>query len=400
MSVYQLIPREEVTFFFAAKLPRESATTQVPLDPGLIQLFNPVSTTSTISSDDEPLRNAWSWVRGWGGIVSETTDSYESLAQVFRKMPASVTCYISICDGPSQHFGSFERERFEQSKDSTECGKWRSDSFIEIVFVLQRTLSSEYTAFGYLSFSLLSIFHEPPPTYFACFAFLANRPILESISGHIVKMPYQPNPNFEPEPHTEEVYYPAWGTPNRSARRRIPVTCPNCLRQGHEIAKCMIPRSDGYVHGCALCNSSTHQTDDCRQLSRMHKNDMLDLFISNRANMPPLLATNWWYLSLYVYKYFMGPTIEDGYPWTPEFGISVLNDPDLQIWATDAMELGAFWMRPIDPRMSSWEKVQETFGGIPPDFRKMLECPCYSCEEYLRELEEILHETPEEESGP
>ncbi|KAJ4024519.1 hypothetical protein NW752_003087 [Fusarium irregulare] len=205
-------------------------------------------------------------------------------------------------------------------------------------------------------------------------------------------MPYQPNPNFEPQPREDEVDYPVWGPPNRFARRRSPVQCRNCTRLGHTIAKCMIPRNDGYVHGCALCNTWSHQTDDCRGLDKMHKDDILDLFISNRANMPPLMATKCWYVSLYVYKYFKGPTIETGYPWTPEFGISVLNTPDLRIWATDAMELGIFWMRPVDPRMNSWEKVQQTFGGPPPDFQELLECPCSSCEEDLRELEKIIQE--------
>lgn len=205
-------------------------------------------------------------------------------------------------------------------------------------------------------------------------------------------MPYQPNPNFEPQPRKSEVDYPAWGPPNRFARRYSPVTCRSFAGVGHTVAKCMIPRPDGYVHGCALCNTWTHQTDDCQGLSELHKDDILDLFISNRANMPPLLATTCWYLSLYVYKYFKGPTIETGYPWTPEFGVSVLNIPDLRIWATDAMELGAFWMRPVDPRMSSWEKVQETCGGIPADFQELLECPCYDCEEHFREIEKMIHE--------
>ncbi|KAH7191906.1 uncharacterized protein B0J16DRAFT_315608 [Fusarium flagelliforme] len=204
-------------------------------------------------------------------------------------------------------------------------------------------------------------------------------------------MPYQPNPNFEPQPRKYEVDYPAWGPPNRFARRRSEITCRNCLRGGHTIAKCMIPRTDGYVHGCALCNAWTHQTDDCRQLLEMDTEDRVNLFVSDRANMPPLLMRSNWYLVLCLYKYFADPTIEDGYPWTPEFGVSVLNDRNLEIWAEDAMEFGAFWMRPVDPQTSSWEKVQETFGGIPSLFRPLLDCPCDTCEEDLREIEQIIH---------
>nr|CEG04552.1 unnamed protein product [Fusarium clavum]CEG05778.1 unnamed protein product [Fusarium clavum] len=177
-------------------------------------------------------------------------------------------------------------------------------------------------------------------------------------------MPYQPNPNFEPQPRRDEVDYPTWGPPNRFARRRSPVTCRNRNRVGHTIAKCMIPRTDGYVHGCALCNAWTHQTDDCQQLLEIHMDDRINIFVSDRANMPPLLMRSNWYLVLYLQKYLVGPTIEDGYPWTPEFGVSVLNDRKLEIWAEDAMEFGAFWMRPVDPQTSSWGKVHETFGGI------------------------------------
>jgi hypothetical protein len=124
----------------------------------------------------------------------------------------------------------------------------------------------------------------------------------------------------------------------------------------------------------------------------MHIEDKFSLFVTERANMPPLLMRSNWYLVLYVYKHFVGPTIEGGYPWTPEFGVSVLNDRDLEIWAEDAMEFEAFWMRPVDPQTSSWEKVQETFGGIPSLFRTLLECPCDTCKEDYRELEEIIQE--------
>ncbi|CAG7557959.1 unnamed protein product [Fusarium equiseti] len=94
MNVYHLIPREEVTFFFAAKFPRESGTTQVPVNPGLIQFFNPVSRTNAIPSGEEPLRNAWCWVRGWNGVFCGTIDSYEGLVEVFRKVPTSVVSFI------------------------------------------------------------------------------------------------------------------------------------------------------------------------------------------------------------------------------------------------------------------------------------------------------------------
>ncbi|KAJ4025615.1 hypothetical protein NW752_003088 [Fusarium irregulare] len=94
MSVYELIPREGVTFFFAAKHARGSGTTQVPLNAGLIQLFNPVSTTNPIPSDAEPLRNAYSWVHGWSGVVSGTVDSYDGLVQVFRVVPTTVVSFI------------------------------------------------------------------------------------------------------------------------------------------------------------------------------------------------------------------------------------------------------------------------------------------------------------------
>ena len=94
LNVYELIPREGVTFFFAAKHARGSGATQVPLNAGLIQLFNPFSITDAIAADAEPLRNAYSWVHGWSGVVSGTTDFCEGLVQVFRMVPTTVVSFI------------------------------------------------------------------------------------------------------------------------------------------------------------------------------------------------------------------------------------------------------------------------------------------------------------------
>ncbi|KAL1836816.1 hypothetical protein VTJ49DRAFT_4617 [Mycothermus thermophilus] len=46
--------------------------------------------------------------------------------------------------------------------------------------------------------------------------------------------------------------------------------CGNYGVSGHEIKQCVIPRADGCVHGCPICNDPSHQYDDCVNHNPVH----------------------------------------------------------------------------------------------------------------------------------
>ncbi|KAM0561573.1 hypothetical protein ACHAPJ_002741 [Fusarium lateritium] len=136
--------------------------------------------------------------------------------------------------------------------------------------------------------------------------------------------------------------------------------CINCGREGHTVAQCMIPRSDGFVHGCVFCNSRVHGTFDCLSFPG-ELAEQVSVFVSNRANMPPLYSPFWVpFLFRYLYKN-PGAHIEKGFPWTVEFAQESLQDPDVGIWAVDAMETGLACVRPVDPETRSLEEVWKRF---------------------------------------
>ncbi|EEU44521.1 uncharacterized protein NECHADRAFT_85156 [Fusarium vanettenii 77-13-4] len=135
--------------------------------------------------------------------------------------------------------------------------------------------------------------------------------------------------------------------------------CPNCKVEGHGIVECMMPRRDGYVHGCIHCSTAEHQTAKCDK----HPRDtakLVDLLVKQRPNMPPLKATPW-YPALHEYMEVASLEAIESFPWRAQFGIEVIQDPLLRRRAVESIEKGRDF-RPVDPKMTDWVTIRERDG--------------------------------------
>ncbi|RTE72629.1 hypothetical protein BHE90_012954 [Fusarium euwallaceae] len=135
--------------------------------------------------------------------------------------------------------------------------------------------------------------------------------------------------------------------------------CPSCSKEGHTIRECMLPRRDGYVHGCIHCNTADHQTGECTKHPR-DTEKLVDLLVKSRPNMPPLKATPW-YPALYEYMEEKSLENVEHFPWRPQFGIHVIQDGLLSAQALESMEKGVDF-RPRDPEMTDWVAIKDRHG--------------------------------------
>jgi hypothetical protein len=169
--------------------------------------------------------------------------------------------------------------------------------------------------------------------------------------------PVRPFQVHDPTPEEEERMWDIYESLHPSNR------CANCHREGHTVAECIIPRSDGSVYGCVFCNTVRHDTSSCQFLP-LDEDGRIDVLVRDRANMPPLSKIAWYRIyGIYVNN---NPDIlvEEAFPWTTTFGQETLRDTNLGIQAVDAMETGLTFLRPVDPCTSSWDRVQETFAYV------------------------------------
>ncbi|RSL60640.1 hypothetical protein CEP54_006627, partial [Fusarium duplospermum] len=135
--------------------------------------------------------------------------------------------------------------------------------------------------------------------------------------------------------------------------------CPNCSKEGHTVTECVLPRRDGYVHGCIHCNTADHQTGKCAKHPR-DTEELVELLVKNRPRMPPLKATPW-YSALYEYMEEQSLENVEHFPWSPEFGIQVIQDSLLSAQALASMEKGVDF-RPEDPDMTDWVTIKDRNG--------------------------------------
>jgi hypothetical protein len=90
--------------------------------------------------------------------------------------------------------------------------------------------------------------------------------------------------------------------------------------------------------------------------------------------MPPL-KTDSWYIHILAYKFVTRSPDVEGYPWTAEFGMKMLEQFESRGETVDSIHADLSSLRPLDPHTSSWGAVQKTFGRVPP-----------ALEDYLRRL--------------
>ncbi|KAL3963249.1 hypothetical protein VFPFJ_04490 [Purpureocillium lilacinum] len=111
--------------------------------------------------------------------------------------------------------------------------------------------------------------------------------------------------------------------------RDVPLTsetrCGGCGSQTHELKLCMRSSSDGLLHGCTLCNSTSHELDQCRRFRDLDREGLFAVVVRQRGNMPALATSRSWFSVVSDYR-DATPNISANYmpwtpylPWTPEF---------------------------------------------------------------------------------
>lgn len=101
--------------------------------------------------------------------------------------------------------------------------------------------------------------------------------------------------NVKAEPDTASV--PSLTDPDPEAG----VQCANCKKFGHELADCVIPKGDGLVHGCPICNTQDHGLDECPKLNEdptARSEQVLPFVWDRRFNKPMIMSHkyNWAFL--------------------------------------------------------------------------------------------------------
>ncbi|KAF5632805.1 hypothetical protein F52700_6343 [Fusarium sp. NRRL 52700] len=142
-----------------------------------------------------------------------------------------------------------------------------------------------------------------------------------------------------------------------------PTICGNCQDRGHTVATCHRVHKTGFIHGCAICNSSRHNTWTCPEFPKNDIHETMNIMVSSRANMPPLVG-KFWYPMLFDYMRENPDTFIPGLRWSLQhsksFHISSdIHDPfSLGQHRRETEKLGG-----VDPRTSSWENAKVYYGG-------------------------------------
>jgi hypothetical protein len=94
--------------------------------------------------------------------------------------------------------------------------------------------------------------------------------------------------------------------------------CEICTSKVHSLARCVFAPK-GHIDGCPLCNSRSHQVDDCGEYKKLSMEDKVKILISDRASLPPLLTDEPWHDLLWHYLQREDAVVPEGYPWSEEF---------------------------------------------------------------------------------
>ncbi|KAF5980646.1 hypothetical protein FBULB1_5114 [Fusarium bulbicola] len=142
-----------------------------------------------------------------------------------------------------------------------------------------------------------------------------------------------------------------------------PTICGNCQDRGHTVAMCHRVHDTGFIRGCAICNSSRHNTWNCPEFPKNDKHEMINIMVFSRANMPPLVG-KFWYPMLFDYMRENPDTFVPGLPWSLQHSKRFYISSDIQ----DPFRLGRHrriteQLGGVDPRTSSWENTKIYYGG-------------------------------------
>ncbi|KAI0378636.1 hypothetical protein F5Y04DRAFT_290812 [Hypomontagnella monticulosa] len=100
------------------------------------------------------------------------------------------------------------------------------------------------------------------------------------------------------------------------------VTCANCHKQGHMLARCPGPvDEDGFITGCPMCNSQEHSYEDC--VVACPNSTMMEVFylINVRAGLPPIRTSRSW-----VRLFEENTLMVHGCPLTAQFSTNIAQE--------------------------------------------------------------------------
>lgn len=128
-------------------------------------------------------------------------------------------------------------------------------------------------------------------------------------------------------------HYPGRRPPNRDPD----ITCGHCGKKGHELADCVHPGEDGYIHGCPFCNILTHDNGAtwCPKFRDPIKADLLYWAIERRANRPPLAHFSTWASD---WRQWANATKDfrqhspQQFPWRPQFSEILVKEQGKAPW--------------------------------------------------------------------
>lgn len=168
--------------------------------------------------------------------------------------------------------------------------------------------------------------------------------------------------SLAPERADPDIYFKLRDANTRLKAASNPTVCGNCQDRGHTVAMCHQVHETGFIRGCAICNSSRHNTWNCPEFPKNDTHEMINIMVFSRANMPPL-AGKFWYPMLSDYMRENPDTFVPGLPWSLQHSKRFCISRDIQDpfllgqHRRDTEQLGG-----VDPRTSSWENTKAYYG--------------------------------------
>ncbi|KAF5571216.1 hypothetical protein FPHYL_528 [Fusarium phyllophilum] len=141
-----------------------------------------------------------------------------------------------------------------------------------------------------------------------------------------------------------------------------PTICGNCQCRGHTVATCHRVSEYGFIRGCAICNTSCHNTWNCPEFPKNDRHEIVNIMVFSRANLPPLVG-KFWYSMLFDYMQENPDTFVPGLPWSLQHSKRFYISHDIQ----DPFLLGQHrciteQLGGVDPRTFSWENTKAYYN--------------------------------------
>lgn len=153
--------------------------------------------------------------------------------------------------------------------------------------------------------------------------------------------------------------------------------CANCGESGHNMDRCLLV-PEGQLHGCVLCHTRSHCTDECHTFEGMTLQQKVKVLIFDRYSLPPLKTRVHWYQ--WLCQWLSHPDSRDaelrayvptGFPWSDQYTLNLGrgytgNVRDLQEEFDRHRDVA---LLPKDPATATMDAVTRSYGQdhIHPD---------------------------------